>query len=102
MNPEGWITLAIGGAGLMLNVGTLLVGYGVLSGTVKALGSRVAGLEDEMGALNELKVEVGKIATRQDMWIEQLKELNASVRWMRQPADYTPDPARSPKRGPRG
>lgn len=86
MTPASWIALAIGLTSLVLNLLTLAIGYGVLRGTVQALGKRVEALEVEIGALTELRIQVGKIGERQDIWIEQLKELNASVRWMREPA----------------
>ncbi|RRN64633.1 hypothetical protein [Caulobacter sp. 602-1] len=97
MTPASWIALAIGLTSLVLNLLTLAIGYGVLRGTVQALGKRVEALEVEIGALTELRIQVGKIGERQDIWIEQLKELNASVRWMREPApmDAPRPPART-------
>jgi hypothetical protein len=86
MNAEAWIALVVGGTALLLNVSTLLIGYGVMKGTLSALHARVTALEVEMSALNDLKVTVARIGERQDMWIEQLRELNASIRWMRSPA----------------
>jgi len=74
------------------------VGYGVLKASVSALAARVTALEGEMRTLNDLKNEVTRIATRQDTWIEQLKELNASIRWMRDPAGYEPPPSVTPPR----
>lgn len=101
MTPASWIALAIGLTSLVLNLLTLAIGYGVLRGTVQALGKRVEALEVEIGALTELRIQVGKIGERQDIWIEQLKELNASVRWMREPAPADPlrgvTRARAPK-----
>lgn len=96
MTPASWIALGIGLTSLVLNLLTLAIGYGVLRGTVQALGKRVEALEVEIGALTELRIQVGKIGERQDIWIEQLKELNASVRWMREPAPA--EPMRSPPR----
>jgi hypothetical protein len=91
MNAEAWVALAFGATGLLINLVTLAVGYGVLRGTVTALAGRVAAVESEMSALADLKVEVTRIGTRQETWIEQLKEMNASIRWMRDPAVYEPD-----------
>jgi hypothetical protein len=90
LTPAAWITLGFGLSTLFLNCVALAIGYGVLRGTVEALGKRVSSLEAEIGALNALQITVAKIGERQDIWIEQLKELNASIRWMREPA--TPDP----------
>ena len=50
------------------------------------LTQRVVTLEEEIGPLRALATQVARIAERQDMWIEQLKDLNASIRWMREPA----------------
>ena len=52
------------------------------------LTQRVVTLEKEMGPLKALATQVARIAERQDMWIEQLRDLNASIRWMRDPADH--------------
>jgi hypothetical protein len=93
MQPAEWIALSVGAIGILINLATVLVGYGVLKGTVSALAARVAALEAELGALSELKLQVAKIETRLEGLIEQFKDLNASIRWMRDPA--TPEsPAR--------
>ena len=52
------------------------------------LTQRVVTLEKEIGPLKALATQVARIAERQDMWIEQLRDLNASIRWMRDPADH--------------
>lgn len=91
----------MGVATLTLSFVTIAIGYGVLKATVDALGKRVVALEAEISALTELKITVAKIGERQDIWIEQLRELNASVRWMREPAPAEihkpPTRARGPK-----
>ena len=58
------------------------------------LTQRVVTLEKDIGPLKDLATQVARIAERQDMWIEQLKDLNAAIRWMREPADFGP---RAPK-----
>lgn len=98
MNPDAWVALVIGGIALLLNLVTLAVGYGLQQGAAKALAGRVTALEGEMTPLNELKVKVAEIATRQETWIEQLKDLNASIRWMRKPAEYDDAMAAPPAR----
>lgn len=60
------------------------------------LTQRVVTLEKEVDPLKVLPVQITRIETRQDTWIEQLKDLNASIRWMREPADY---PAVNPHKG---
>jgi hypothetical protein len=69
----------------------------VAPGAVTAMNDRVTALEREMGTLNELKIAVGKIEAKQEAIVEQLRDLNASVRWLREPtADYAiaPKPRR--------
>ncbi len=88
MTAEAWIALGFGAVMLILNVGTLAVGYGVLRGTVAALSARVTALEGEMGALQELKVTVAEVKTAMGFLLEQFKDLNAAIRWMREPAGY--------------
>ena len=88
MHPSDWIAFAFGAAGVLINIATLLIGYGVLKGTVSALAARVSALETDMGAFSELRLQVTKIETRLDGLIEQFKDLNASIRWMREPAGF--------------
>jgi hypothetical protein len=88
MHAAEWIALGFGAVGILINLATLLVGYGVLKGTVLALGSRVATLESELNALSELKLQVAKVETRLEGLVEQVKDLNASIRWMREPAGF--------------
>jgi hypothetical protein len=61
---------------------------GKKDGALTALTARVSSLESEVKAIGKLELQVAKIGERQDMWIEQLKDLNASIRWMREPADH--------------
>lgn len=93
MTAAAWIALGFGVVTLIFNLVVFGIGYGVLRGTVAALAARVTALEGEMSALIELKVEVTRIGTRQETWIEQLKDLNSSIRWMRDPAaSFEPKP----------
>jgi hypothetical protein len=59
-----------------------------MKGTLAALASRVASLEGEMRALDELKLDVARLETRLDTLIEQVRDLNASIRWMREPSEF--------------
>lgn len=88
MNAPAWIALAFGSAALLMNIATLCIGYGVLRGTVLALQGRVSVLEGEISALTELKVTVAEVKTSLAFLLEQFKDLNASIRWIRQPAGY--------------
>lgn len=92
--------VVIGLAALILNMLVIAVGYGVLKGTVSALSTRVQALETEIGSLGELKVTVAEVKTTVTFMHEQFKELNSSIRWLRQPADYEPtSPPRVKRRG---
>lgn len=50
------------------------------------LVNRVRTLEREIAALKDLDVRVARIETKLDGLVEQLRDLAASVRWMRDPA----------------
>lgn len=99
MTPSAWIALAAFALTLIFNGIALAIGYGVLKGTVTALAARVKVLEQEMGAITELKVAVGKIESKQDAMFEQLRDLAASVRWMREPAPSELPPRRTRRTG---
>lgn len=86
MNASTWIALGFGVISLVLNCGALFIGYGVLKGTVQAMGARITALEGEMGTLTDLKIGVAELKTSMGYMAEQLKDLNASIRWMRDPA----------------
>jgi hypothetical protein len=87
MDAAAWMALAGVVVTVCLNVGAPLIGWGVLKGTVTALGGRVTALEREMRALEELKLDVARLQTRMDTLIDQVRDLNAAIRWMREPAD---------------
>lgn len=55
----------------------------------RALGDRCGLIEAEINKLGDLRTQVGKIETGMGFMLEQMKDMNASIRWMRQPA--TPD-----------
>jgi len=95
MDPAAWIALAGALATAAINLGGYLIAWGVMKGTVAGLASRVASLEGEMRALDELKLDVARLETRLDTLIEQVRDLNASIRWMREPVE--PRPARGRK-----
>lgn len=96
MNASAWIALAFGGSALCLNLIILGIGYGVLKGTVSGLALRVTALEVEISTLNELKVTVAEVKTTMGFLLEQFKDLNSSIRWMREPAG--PEPMQVPRR----
>jgi uncharacterized coiled-coil protein SlyX len=56
-----------------------------MKGAVAALTMRVGMLEGQMRALDELKLDVARLETRLDALIEHVRDLNASLRWIREP-----------------
>ncbi|HZL00463.1 MAG TPA: hypothetical protein VFC47_11250 [Caulobacteraceae bacterium] len=54
------------------------------------LTNRVKQLEADMAPLRTLSTTVARIETRMDGLVEQLRDLNASIRWMRDPAPFAP------------
>lgn len=90
MHAAEWIALGIGAATILINLITLAIGYGVLRGSVSAMSGRLTALEAEIGALAGLQLQVARVETRLDGLVEQFKDLNASIRWMRDPASYEP------------
>jgi hypothetical protein len=87
MDAAAWIALAGAVATAGINLGGYLIAWGVMKGTVAGLASRVSALEGELRALDELKLDVARLETRLDALIEQVRDLNAALRWMRDPPD---------------
>lgn len=81
-------------------ISILALAIGVLAQTVwliiwgAKLTQRVVTLERDMEPLKGLPIAIAKIGERQDMWIEQLKDLNSSIRWMREPTETVGKPRR--------
>jgi hypothetical protein len=84
MTPAAWIALAGAVFTLAANLAGYLVAWGVTKATMQSLAGRVDALEREVSGLAALKVELARIGERQDLWIEQLKDLNAAIRWRRE------------------
>jgi hypothetical protein len=87
MDAAAWIALAGAVATAGINLGGYLIAWGVMKGTVAGLASRVSALDGELRALDELKLDVARLETRLDALIEQVRDLNAALRWMRDPPD---------------
>jgi hypothetical protein len=85
MDAAAWIALAGVVATIAVNLGAYLIAWGVMKGTVVAIASRVTLLEGQMRALDELKLDVARLETRLDALIEHVRDLAASIRWMREP-----------------
>ena len=82
--------LALAATGLA-QLGGLLIWGATLSHRVKTI-------EREIEPLKSLSHQVTRMETRLEGLLEQFKDLNASIRWMREPA-----PDEAPPRGrPRG
>ncbi len=88
MSAPDWLAVLGMALTLMLNLAGYLVAWGVLKGTVKTLTDRVATLEGDAGAVGELRVQIVRIETRLDGLLEQFRDLNSAIRWMR--ADTVP------------
>jgi hydrogenase maturation factor len=88
--PNEWISLAGVLTAAGVNVGGYLVAWGAMKGQVGALGIRVAALEGQLRALEELKLDVARLQTRLDTLIDQVRDLNAAIRWMRDPGEGRP------------
>ena len=80
MPPEFIIGLAALGVTMLIQAGGLLIWGAGLSHRVKAL-------EDDVKPLADLLKQVTRLETRMEGILEQLKDLNALIRWMRDPAD---------------
>lgn len=52
------------------------------------LTQRVGTLEEEVEPLKAMNIQVAKMEVKLDGLLEQFKDLNANLRWMRQPAEY--------------
>jgi len=83
MNPAIWAAL-IGLSGLVVVQALGLVIWGA------RLTQRVKTLEAEVEPLKQLAVQLAVMSTKLDGLLEQFKDMNASMRWLRQPADYQP------------
>lgn len=78
---------------LLLAVSAVLLSGGVAWGGLLA---RVRSLESEVATLGGMGERIARVETKLDGIVEQLRELNRSVQWMREPAAY--DGARGPAR----
>lgn len=70
---------------LLLAVAAVLLSGGVAWGGLLA---RVRSLEGEVAALSDMGERMARVETKLDGLTEQLRELNRSVQWMREPASY--------------
>lgn len=79
--------------------GALVLALSVQAGGLLIWGAsltqRVRRLEDEVKPLKLMPEKIAVITERMDSLIEQFRDLNAAIRWMRNPA---PDTLLSPRR----
>lgn len=52
------------------------------------LTQRVNTLEEELEPLKAMSIQVAKMEVKLDGLLEQVRDLNANLRWLRQPAEY--------------
>jgi len=100
MSAPVWIAFGGMGVTVLLNLGGWLVAWGGLKTTVKALGERVATLEAEIAVVGEIRVQVARVEARMEVVLEQLRDLNAALRWVRADSgsDTPPAAPRTPAR----
>jgi hypothetical protein len=78
-------SVAIGFAALALTVLVQLAGLLIWGASLTA---RVKRLEDEVEPLKALPEKFARVEVKLDGIIEQMRDLNASIRWMREPSHY--------------
>jgi hypothetical protein len=96
MTASDWTAIAGMGLMLLVNLAGCLVAWGVMKNTLQTLAERVATLESEAGTVGELRVQVARIETRLDGLLEQFRDLNSAIRWMRADAVPAIDPGSLP------
>lgn len=90
MVPTFAPTLAAFALTAIFQIGALLVWGAVLT-------NRVRTLEREIEPLKSLAIQVARMDARLEVLVEQFRELNASVRWMRAPAVNPKEMETSPR-----
>ena len=83
MNP------AIGAATIGLVSGLVIQAAALLIWGAR-LAQRVKTLEAEVEPLKQLALQFARMEVKLDGLLEQFKDMNASMRWLRAPAGYAP------------
>lgn len=81
MTPAAWAAV----------IGTILLALVQAFGLViwgARLTQRVNTLEEEVEPLKAMNIQVAKMEVKLDAMLEQFRDLNANLRWLRQPAEY--------------
>jgi hypothetical protein len=96
MNGGDWLAASGLALTLLLNLAGYLVAWGALKSTVKGLADRVSAHEADVDAVGELRVQIARVETRLDGLLEQFRDLNSAIRWMRIDTMPAPDPSPAP------
>lgn len=81
LTPAVWVAVAaLAVTALIQMAGLLIWGAG--------LTHRVKALEEDLKTLKSLPIDVARLQVTVNGVLEQLKDLNSSIRWMREPADF--------------
>lgn len=67
---------------IMANLTVIAIAWGTHRADMRNLRKDHEVLVDRVNKLSDLKLKVERIDTRQDMLIENIKDLKASIRWM--------------------
>jgi hypothetical protein len=89
MNPAAWIAIV----GLIFALIVQAVGL-VIWGA--RLTQRVKTLEEEVEPLKQLPIQFARMEVKLDGLSELVKDMNASMRWLRHPAEYEPSDLKRP------
>lgn len=81
---------------LLLNLAGYLVAWGALKSNVRGLADRVSAHEADAGTVGELRVQIARVETRLDGLLEQFRDLNSAIRWMRSDTVPTLEPGPPP------
>lgn len=98
MDSGSWIAVVGISLTILINAGGYLVAWGVMKNSVSALAKRVDALEIEAKAIGEIRVQIGKLEAQMVSVLEQLRDLNANLRWMRQEVVDEQAPAKPRRR----
>lgn len=96
MTGDDWLPALGLAVTLLLNLAGYLVAWGALKSTVKGLAERVSAHEADAGTVGELRVQIARVETRLDGLLEQFRDLNSAIRWMRSDTVPTLEPGPPP------
>lgn len=85
MTPAMWIASCGMLATLLLNLAAYLIAWGAMKAEVGSLKTDVESLQQEAAGVGELRLQVARMEVKLEGLVEQIKDLNAALRWMRDP-----------------